>query len=110
MLDEGLTPHMSEEAVAARLVEAALQLGYSIEAPRLTEAGQALDPTTDRAVILAHLWTHRSLLVGFRSPTGQRIGHVLLNWGYGGEHLISDFTGSELLNAVAFANGITPQW
>lgn len=78
---------MSEEAVAGRLVNAALQLGYSIEAPLATGNPRALDPTNDRATILAHLWTHRSLVVRFYNPVGQRIGHVLLNWGHGGEHL-----------------------
>ena len=107
---EASVPYMSEEAVAARLVEAALQLGFSIEAPLVTGSSHVLNPTTDRAAILAHLWTHRSPVVRFYSPVGQRIGHVLLNWGHGREHLISDFSGSELLTVVAFANGITPLW
>jgi hypothetical protein len=107
-MTEGLTPRMSEEAVIARLVEYALQKRYQIEVPHVIGCAHALSLTTDRAAILAHLWTHRSPLVRFYTSAGQCLGHVLLSWGRGGKYLISDFTGVAILQLIALTDGFDP--
>lgn len=87
-----------EEAKAARLIDAALENGWTVS----VNDGEAwaIRRSTDRAAILAAMFSTELDLLMFREVGGEPVGAVSLIYGNDANDLVADYSVNPLLQAV----------
>jgi hypothetical protein len=86
-----------ERQIAERIVDRALAAGYTIS---VYDGGEwALKRSSNRADIVAAMYSTDSDTLRFRLPNGKPVGSIMLVYGNGAD-VVCDYTDNEAMNAL----------